>query len=185
MHKTLISLDQMHQLDLHALIRSSQLFICSYSSHGVPYRVISRYHRPQRSISGNKFAVGSGAKTVCICYYEQENNWWVSKLIRKKHDSSVTSVAWHPNNAFNMNTLDEIQRITVKDLADLGLIKLQQQNAHPRVVEKVPSVPENVTDQIRLWESDLIQAAHFFDDFPSRVIKEKKTSVFPFFYYIF
>lgn len=24
---------------------------------------------------GNKFAVGSGAKTVCICYYEQENNW--------------------------------------------------------------------------------------------------------------
>ncbi|KAL4591542.1 hypothetical protein LXL04_004511 [Taraxacum kok-saghyz] len=91
-----------------------------------------------------------------------------------------------------MNTLDEIQRITVKDLADLGLIKLQQgyvvvetnfrlyaystsklhyqQNAHPRVVEKVPSVPENVTDQIRLWESDLIKAAHFFDDFPSRVL---------------
>ncbi|KAI3502994.1 hypothetical protein L1887_31428 [Cichorium endivia] len=26
---------------------------------------------------------------------KQENNWWVSKLIRKKHDSSVTSVAWH------------------------------------------------------------------------------------------
>lgn len=25
--------------------------------------------------SENKFAVGSGAKTVCICYYEQENNW--------------------------------------------------------------------------------------------------------------
>uniref|UniRef100_A0A0D3C391 Arp2/3 complex 41 kDa subunit n=1 Tax=Brassica oleracea var. oleracea TaxID=109376 RepID=A0A0D3C391_BRAOL len=46
----------------------------------------------------NKFAVGSGAKTVCICYYEQENNWWVSKLIRKRHESSVTNVAWHPNN---------------------------------------------------------------------------------------
>ncbi|XP_057861255.1 actin-related protein 2/3 complex subunit 1A [Cryptomeria japonica] len=46
----------------------------------------------------NKFAVGSGAKSVCICYYEQDNNWWVSKLIRKKHNSSVTSVAWHPNN---------------------------------------------------------------------------------------
>ncbi|KAG7022983.1 Actin-related protein 2/3 complex subunit 1B [Cucurbita argyrosperma subsp. argyrosperma] len=46
----------------------------------------------------NKFAVGSGAKTVCICYYEQENNWWVSKLLRKRHDSSVTNVAWHPNN---------------------------------------------------------------------------------------
>lgn len=23
----------------------------------------------------NKFAVGSGAKSVCICYYEQDNNW--------------------------------------------------------------------------------------------------------------
>ncbi|KAG4924006.1 hypothetical protein JHK87_049546 [Glycine soja] len=48
--------------------------------------------------SENKFAVGSGAKTVCVCYYEQENNWWVSKLIRKRHDSSVTSVSWHPDN---------------------------------------------------------------------------------------
>eukprot|EP00252_Welwitschia_mirabilis_P004238 TRINITY_DN14513_c0_g1_i2.p1 TRINITY_DN14513_c0_g1~~TRINITY_DN14513_c0_g1_i2.p1 ORF type:complete len:413 (-),score=67.24 TRINITY_DN14513_c0_g1_i2:411-1649(-) len=46
----------------------------------------------------NKFAVGSGAKTVCICYYEQDNNWWVSKVIRKKHTSTVTSIAWHPNN---------------------------------------------------------------------------------------
>jgi hypothetical protein len=27
------------------------------------------------SFSENKFAVGSGAKSVCICYYEQENNW--------------------------------------------------------------------------------------------------------------
>lgn len=23
---------------------------------------------------------------------------WISKVIRKKHESSVTSVAWHPNN---------------------------------------------------------------------------------------
>ncbi|KAM7524553.1 hypothetical protein LguiA_014455 [Lonicera macranthoides] len=68
----------------------------------VPTLVILRLNRAalcvQWSPGGNKFAVGSGAKTVCICYYEQENNWWVSKLIRKRHDSSVTSVAWHPNN---------------------------------------------------------------------------------------
>nr|XP_043626477.1 general transcription and DNA repair factor IIH subunit TFB2 isoform X2 [Erigeron canadensis] len=171
--------------------------------------------------------------------------------------------------AYNMNTLSDIQRTTVKDLADLGLIKLQQgmtdswfiptklatnlsislsdassrkegyvvvetnfrlyaystsklhceilrlfarieyqlpnlivgaitkenlykafsngitadqiilflqQNAHPRVAERVPSVPENVTDQIRLWESDLnrveMTPAHFFDDFPSRDVFE-------------
>ncbi|KAK3010132.1 hypothetical protein RJ639_011789 [Escallonia herrerae] len=68
----------------------------------VPTLVILRLNRAalcvQWSPGGNKFAVGSGAKTVCVCYYEQENNWWVSKLIRKRHDSSVTSVAWHPNN---------------------------------------------------------------------------------------
>jgi hypothetical protein len=30
---------------------------------------------PLSLIPENKFAVGSGAKTVCVCYYEQENNW--------------------------------------------------------------------------------------------------------------
>ncbi|KAJ8761616.1 hypothetical protein K2173_004392 [Erythroxylum novogranatense] len=167
--------------------------------------------------------------------------------------------------AYNMNTLNEIQRTAIKDLADLGLIKLQQgrkeswfiptklatnlsvsltdsstrkqgfvvvetnfrmyaystsklhceilrlfsrieyqlpnlivgaitkeslytafengitaeqiigflqQNAHPRVAERIPSVPENVTDQIRLWESDLnrveMTLAHLYDEFPSR-----------------
>ncbi|KAK1283203.1 Actin-related protein 2/3 complex subunit 1A [Acorus calamus] len=72
------------------------------SSEWEPTLVILRLNRAalcvQWSPQENKFAVGSGAKTVCICYYEQENNWWVSKLIRKKHNSSVTSVAWHPNN---------------------------------------------------------------------------------------
>jgi WD40 repeat protein len=45
----------------------------------------------------NKFAVASGAKCVSICYYEEDNDWWVSKHI-KKHDSTVTSVDWHPGN---------------------------------------------------------------------------------------
>lgn len=171
--------------------------------------------------------------------------------------------------AYNMNTLTEVQRNTLKDLADLGLVKLQQgrkeswfiptklttnlsvsltdsssrkegfvvvetnfriyaystsklhceilrlfsrieyqlpnlivgaitkeslynafdngitadqiisflqQNAHPRVAERVPSVPENVTDQIRLWESDLnrveMTPAHFYDEFPTRDVFE-------------
>lgn len=50
-----------------------------------------------RGRSETKFAIGSGAKTVCVCYYEPENNWWISKHIKKKHASSVTDVAWHPN----------------------------------------------------------------------------------------
>jgi len=44
-----------------------------------------------------KFAVSSGAKCVSVCYFEEDNDWWVSKHI-KKHKSTVTSVAWHPNN---------------------------------------------------------------------------------------
>eukprot|EP01114_Cavostelium_apophysatum_P009958 TRINITY_DN232_c0_g1_i1.p1 TRINITY_DN232_c0_g1~~TRINITY_DN232_c0_g1_i1.p1 ORF type:complete len:358 (+),score=90.37 TRINITY_DN232_c0_g1_i1:56-1129(+) len=45
----------------------------------------------------NKFAVASGAKCVSVCYFEEENDWWVSKHI-KKHKSTVVKVAWHPNN---------------------------------------------------------------------------------------
>jgi actin related protein 2/3 complex subunit 1A/1B len=44
-------------------------------------------------------AVSCGAKCVSVCYFEEENNWWVSKHI-KKHKSTVLSVAWHPNSIF-------------------------------------------------------------------------------------
>jgi actin related protein 2/3 complex subunit 1A/1B len=44
----------------------------------------------------NKFAVGSGAKCVCVCCFEEENNWWVSKLIKKPHKSTILNLAWHP-----------------------------------------------------------------------------------------
>jgi actin related protein 2/3 complex subunit 1A/1B len=46
----------------------------------------------------NKFAVGSGARLVSICYFEEEQNWWVSKHIKKPIRSTVLSVDWHPNN---------------------------------------------------------------------------------------
>ncbi|XP_024531662.1 actin-related protein 2/3 complex subunit 1A isoform X2 [Selaginella moellendorffii] len=67
-----------------------------------PTLVILRINRAAISVKWspreNKFAVASGAKSVCVCYYEEDNNWWVSKIIRKKHGSTVTGVAWHPNN---------------------------------------------------------------------------------------
>ncbi|RYR18604.1 hypothetical protein Ahy_B03g063228 isoform B [Arachis hypogaea] len=149
--------------------------------------------------------------------------------------------------AYNINSLTDFQRSIIRDLADLGLVKLQQgrkeswfiptklatnlsvsladsssrkelincdvyrveyqlpnlivgaitkeslynafengitaeqiisflqQNAHPRVADRTPTVPENVTDQIRLWESDLnrveMTEAYYYDEFPSRVCK--------------
>lgn len=44
-----------------------------------------------------KFAVGSGARVAAVCYFEEENDWWVSKHLKKPLRSTVTSVGWHPN----------------------------------------------------------------------------------------
>lgn len=46
----------------------------------------------------NKFAVGSGARIISVCYFDQENDWWVAKHIRKPLRSTITTVDWHPNN---------------------------------------------------------------------------------------
>jgi actin related protein 2/3 complex subunit 1A/1B len=46
----------------------------------------------------NKFAVGSGARLIAVCYYDKENDWWISKQIKKPIRSTVTCLDWHPNN---------------------------------------------------------------------------------------
>jgi len=45
-----------------------------------------------------KFAVGSGAKLISVCYFEEANDWWVSKHIKKQIKSTITCLDWHPNN---------------------------------------------------------------------------------------
>lgn len=40
--------------------------------------------------------MGSGEKLVAVCYFEAQNNFWVSKHA-KKHGSSVLCVAWSPS----------------------------------------------------------------------------------------
>jgi actin related protein 2/3 complex subunit 1A/1B len=51
------------------------------------------------SPNGLKFAAASGAKCVSVCSFADEDNWWVSKTI-KKHKSTVLCLAWHPNSEF-------------------------------------------------------------------------------------
>nr|CAD7201901.1 unnamed protein product [Timema douglasi] len=46
----------------------------------------------------NKFAVGCGARLISVCYFESENDWWVSKHIKKPIRSTITTIDWHPNN---------------------------------------------------------------------------------------
>jgi actin related protein 2/3 complex subunit 1A/1B len=49
------------------------------------------------SPSEGKFAVGSGARVIAICYFEEENDWWISKHLKKPIRSTITTLAWHPN----------------------------------------------------------------------------------------
>jgi len=66
-----------------------------------PTLVILRINRAATDVkwspNEDKFAVACGAKLVSICYFEQNNDWWIGKHIRK-HESTVTKVDWHPNN---------------------------------------------------------------------------------------
>ncbi|KAK8745772.1 hypothetical protein OTU49_017386, partial [Cherax quadricarinatus] len=44
------------------------------------------------------FTVGSGARLISVCYFEEENNWWVSKHFKKPIRFTITTLDWHPNN---------------------------------------------------------------------------------------
>lgn len=46
----------------------------------------------------DKFAVATGARVVAICSFEEDNDWWVAKHLKKPLRSTVLSIAWHPNN---------------------------------------------------------------------------------------
>ncbi|XP_049428956.1 actin-related protein 2/3 complex subunit 1B [Epinephelus fuscoguttatus] len=67
-----------------------------------PTLVILRINRAARCVKWspreNKFAVGSGSRLISICYFEQENDWWVCKHIKKPIRSTILSLDWHPNN---------------------------------------------------------------------------------------
>jgi actin related protein 2/3 complex subunit 1A/1B len=66
-----------------------------------PTLVILRINRAATAVqwcpTELKFAVSSGARCISVCYYEAENNWWISKHIKKNIQSTVTCVDWHPN----------------------------------------------------------------------------------------
>jgi len=87
------------------IVSSSQdrnAYVWTFGNDGwKPTLVILRINRAATYVKWspeeNKFAVASGAKCVSVCYFEEDNNWWVSKHI-KKHKSTVLKLDWHPNN---------------------------------------------------------------------------------------
>ena len=66
-----------------------------------PTLVLLRINRAATCVAwapnGYKFAVGSSARIIAVCYYEQENNWWVSKHIKKPIKSTINCLSWHQN----------------------------------------------------------------------------------------
>ncbi|EDQ91877.1 uncharacterized protein MONBRDRAFT_35994 [Monosiga brevicollis MX1] len=67
-----------------------------------PTLVILRINRAATCVkwspNEDKFAVGSGARLVSVCHFEEDNDWWVSKHIKKPIRSTILSLDWHPNN---------------------------------------------------------------------------------------
>jgi len=50
------------------------------------------------SPGGNKIAIGAADKSITVCYYDDSNNWWVTKKCKKPITSSVTCLDWNDNN---------------------------------------------------------------------------------------
>lgn len=46
----------------------------------------------------DKFAVASSARTISVCSFEEDNDWWVAKHIKRPLRSTVSTIDWHPNN---------------------------------------------------------------------------------------
>ncbi|KAL0220304.1 hypothetical protein RCL1_000158 [Eukaryota sp. TZLM3-RCL] len=54
------------------------------------------------SPSGDRFAVGTGQKSVSLCYLDTANGFWTdaNSVIKKPHKSAVTALSWSPNATF-------------------------------------------------------------------------------------
>jgi actin related protein 2/3 complex subunit 1A/1B len=83
--------------------RNAYVWTKQSDSKWKPMLVVLRINRAATCVrwspQENKFAVGSGARMVSVCYYDKENDFWVSKQIKKPIRSTVTCLDWHPNNA--------------------------------------------------------------------------------------
>lgn len=81
-----------------------------------------------------------------------------------------------PNLIVGGITKESLYKAFANGITGEQIISFLQQHAHARVAQRIPSVPENVTDQIRLWESDKnrvqITPAYIYNDFPSEDVFE-------------
>ncbi|KAJ7516857.1 hypothetical protein O6H91_21G001600 [Diphasiastrum complanatum] len=76
-----------------------------------------------------------------------------------------------PNLVVGSLTKESINSAFASGINAEQIISFLQKHAHPHVAPKVPTVPETVSDQIRLWETDRnrlqLLPAYVYEDFPS------------------
>jgi len=82
--------------------RNAYVWVCGDDGTWRHTLVLLRINRAATCVAWspeeNKFAVGSGARIISVCYFEKENDWWVAKHIKKPLRSTITTLDWHPNN---------------------------------------------------------------------------------------
>lgn len=82
--------------------RNAYVWTLDKAGHFKPMLVLLRLDKGATccawSPKEDKFAVGSAAAAFAICYFDPENNWWVSKHIKDDITSTITCLDWHPNN---------------------------------------------------------------------------------------
>merc|ERR1711936_1531865 len=71
----------------------------------------------------NKFAVGSGAKIISVCYYEKDNDWWVAKHIKSRSSPPSPASTGIPTTFSWL-----LGRVTSKSVSILDLLRKLNQN---------------------------------------------------------
>lgn len=54
--------------------------------------------RLRRLCLGAGFFSAWFGRVIAVCSFDEENNWWVAKQLKKPIRSTVLSIDWHPNN---------------------------------------------------------------------------------------
>ncbi len=58
----------------------------------------ARYVPHMLSWTMTEFELGIYYSAIAVCSFDPENDWWVSRLLKKPIRSTVLSLDWHPNN---------------------------------------------------------------------------------------
>ncbi|KAJ3140081.1 hypothetical protein HK101_003562 [Irineochytrium annulatum] len=82
--------------------RNAYVWTLEGSGQWKPQLVLLRINRAATYVrwspKEDKFAVATGSKLIAVAYFETDNNWYITKHIRKPIRSTVLSLDWHPDN---------------------------------------------------------------------------------------